>query len=209
MRCHLDAQQCDADAVAGAGPLASGAAENGPRLDAQPCGTHQWEGVAMFEDSVIADYLRRAYFAVDGLWFVKVEERLGFDEAIALDRRVWSVLAKIEARQARALLGLEEGRITDMAKALELKFTAERYGYTIRSETRRRVEIKVTACPWLELLRKSGREHLADAVGMAICPEEYRTWADEFDPGITVSLPRRLCAGDESCRLILESSQDR
>ena len=32
----------------------------------------------------LAEYLRRSYHAVDGLWFVMVEEELGFDRALDL-----------------------------------------------------------------------------------------------------------------------------
>ena len=43
----------------------------------------------------VVEYLRRSYQAVDGLWFMKVEEALGFEAALEADRRVWEILAKI------------------------------------------------------------------------------------------------------------------
>ena len=42
-----------------------------------------------FTDAQIADLLRRSYFVVDGLWFVKTEEKHGFEEAMDLDQAVW------------------------------------------------------------------------------------------------------------------------
>jgi predicted ArsR family transcriptional regulator len=159
----------------------------------------------MFDDRVVAEYLRRSYFAADGLWFMKVEERLGFDEALRLDVEVWSILAKIQARKARELLGVEGGSLADLVEALGLRFTAEDYGFTVAGETPGRAEIAISGCPWVELLRKSGRQELAARVADAICPTDLGTWAREFDPAITVSFPERICDGCGTCRVVLEA----
>ena len=57
------------------------------------------------DDRALVEYLRRAYHAVDGLWFMIVEEAHDFDHALELDERVWAVLAKIQARKAREVTG--------------------------------------------------------------------------------------------------------
>lgn len=44
------------------------------------------------------EYFRRSYRAVDGLWFMMIEKKHGFDEALELDEAVWRVLPKIQAR---------------------------------------------------------------------------------------------------------------
>jgi len=36
----------------------------------------------------VADYFNRSYNAVDGLWFMKVEEKYGIDAALDLDNEV-------------------------------------------------------------------------------------------------------------------------
>jgi hypothetical protein len=159
----------------------------------------------LLDDRTISEYLRRSYFAVDGLWFMKVEETLGFDEALCLDVEVWRILGKIQARKARELLGIEGGTIADLVAALQLKWAAEEYASRIVSQTPNRIEIEITACPWIDLLRKSGREELAARVADAICNTEYAAWAREFDPGITIALPNRICDGCRACRLVLEA----
>jgi len=159
----------------------------------------------MLDDHAIAEYLRRSYFAVDGLWFVKVEEKLGFDDALHLDCEVWRILGKIQARKARELLGIEGRGLADLVAALQLKWAAEQYGHRITSERPNRIEVEITACPWIELLRKSGRDDLAARVADATCPTEYAAWAGEFSPAVTVSLPERICDGHPTCRLILEA----
>lgn len=160
----------------------------------------------MFDDRTICEYLRRSYFAADGLWFMKVEERLGFEEALRLDVAVWRILAKIQARKARELLRIEGHTLADLVAALRLKFAVEQQDYRVLSERPGRVEIEIAACPWIELLRKSGREELAARVADAICPTDLGAWAREFDPAIAVTLPQRMCSGDPVCRLILQAS---
>jgi len=158
----------------------------------------------VFDDRQIAEYLRRSYVAADGLWFVKVEERLDFEEALRLDVEVWRVLAKIQARKACELLGLKSRTLADLVTALQFRFAAEQYGGRIASQSENAAEIEISACPWIELLRKSDRAHLAARVAEAICPTELAAWAREFDSAITVSIPQRMCNGDAVCRLRLE-----
>jgi len=49
-------------------------------------------------DKQIVEYFKRSYTAVDGLWFMKVEEIYGFDTALDIDEEVWKVMPKIQAR---------------------------------------------------------------------------------------------------------------
>ena len=49
-------------------------------------------------DKETAEYLYRCYTAVDGLWFVKVEEKYGFDSALDIDKEVWKIMPKIQSR---------------------------------------------------------------------------------------------------------------
>ena len=80
----------------------------------------------------VADYFNRSYNAVDGLWFMKVEEKYGFDAALDLDNEVWKVMPKIQARRIKSFLGLKNGSdalFEGLVTKLELegfKFTAEK-----------------------------------------------------------------------------------
>lgn len=159
----------------------------------------------MLDDRMISEYLRRSYFAVDGLWFMKVEERLDFEEALCLDTVVWGILGKIQARKARELLKIEGRTIADLVAALQLKWAAEQYAAGVAQQSDNRIEVEITACPWIELLRKSGREDLAARVADAICTTEYAAWAREFDPAIRVSFPERMCDACAACRLVFET----
>lgn len=156
----------------------------------------------MLDDSARAEFFRRSYTAVDGLWFMKTEERLGFDETLELDAAVWSVLPKIQARTMRALSGLGEG-LESLRECLRCKMRWEDFDF--REEPLggdlRGFQFRITKCPWVELLRKSGREHLAERVGARICPLEYGTWAREFGETITFHLESGGCGSGGECRL--------
>ena len=159
-------------------------------------------------DSRQAAYFRRSYAAVDGLWFMKVEERLGFDAALELDEQVWKVLPKIQARLLKELLGADCG-LAALAQCLGTRLTWEGHTHDCSlSADERRLEIRVSECPWHDVMLKTGREHLSGQVGERICGQEYAVWADEFGPGITFSLEDLLCQGSPTCRLIFLSSQE-
>lgn len=154
-----------------------------------------------YSDRILKEYYRRSYFAVDGLWFMKTEEAHGFEEALRLDAEVWGVLAKIQARKARELLKLEGGTVKDLITALKLKWTAEEYDYEILEADDAHGVVLLRACPWFEIMQKSGREQLTHRIGECVCTREYAAWATEFSPKMEVSVDEMLCAGKESCRL--------
>lgn len=149
-----------------------------------------------FADAQIADFLRRSYFAVDGLWFVKTEEAHGFEEAIDLDEAVWEVMAKVQARKAKALLGIDVGTLADLGRAFQLKLASEGHDYEAQSSDKE-VRITVRTCPWFEILKSSGRTHVAEVIADRICAREYAGWAREFGQDIEVAFEHRLCV--EAC----------
>lgn len=154
----------------------------------------------MPDDTILSQYLRRSYHAVDGLWFVKVEERLDFDEALAIDGEVWGVLAKIQAREARKLLDASGNSPEELMRCFELKLTADGHEFAGRVEGGD-VVFKITRCEWLELLRKSGREQLAGTVAERICPTEGHAWCREFGGGYEFSMPCVMCHGAQACEM--------
>ena len=53
-----------------------------------------------YSDECLAEFLHRSYTAVDGLWFVKVEESSDFDHALELDRQAWAIMPKLPSSRA-------------------------------------------------------------------------------------------------------------
>jgi len=153
------------------------------------------------DDRVIADFLRRSYFAVDGLWFVKAEEERSFEAALGLDEQVWRVMPKIQARKARELLGVEGHGIADLIRCFGLKLAAEGYEYEVRRPSDHEAEVVVTYCPWYAVLQRTRRESVAAVIADRICSSEFACWAKEFSQDIELSIRERLCSGGRKCRI--------
>jgi hypothetical protein len=157
--------------------------------------------MATLTDKQIAEYFHRSYTAVDGLWFMKSEERHGFDEALAVDTAVWQVMPKIQARKMQTLLGKNSG-LEALYDCFKTKLSIEGYTFAATGDPQSGAfEIAITNCPWLDLLHKSNRQHLAGAIGDRICTAEYGVWAKEFGEGIRFEFGDRLCNGCSLCML--------
>ena len=61
----------------------------------------------------------RNYWAVDGLYYIFIEELYGTDVATEIDRKVWEVMGKVEARKLKEMFGFKDD-ISSMIKALSL-----------------------------------------------------------------------------------------
>jgi hypothetical protein len=69
----------------------------------------------------IPDYIfmqLRNLWAVDGLYYLGIEEHYGTEAATAIDAKVWEVMGKIEARKLKEFLGITSTDIPSMMKAL-------------------------------------------------------------------------------------------
>jgi hypothetical protein len=154
-------------------------------------------------DGQIADYFRRSYTAADGLWFLKVEERYGFENALQIDEEVWKVLPKIQARMIKEMAGLGSG-IDDLFRAIVIRLQLE--GFSFQAEREKGMfSIIVSRCPWHDLMINSGREHLSGQVGELICQVENSTWAKEFGD-IEFLRSSGICRGDAVCRLLFKEA---
>ena len=147
----------------------------------------------------IAEYFSRSYKTVDGLWFMKVEEKYGFDAALAIDNEVWKVMPKIQARMIKQFLGLKEGSDA-LLEGLETKLELEGFKFAVE-KTEKGFRISITDCPWYNLMIKSGREHFAKKVGKNICCTEYQVWVSELAENMKFKLLSQKCAKSERCVL--------
>jgi len=152
------------------------------------------------DDQTMVAYLRRAYHAVDGLWFVMVEKAHDFDHALELDRQVWEVLAKIQARKARELTSATGNTPADLARCFSLKLSADGHQFTAEIAGAD-VHFTIHGCPWLRLLQESNRRHIATKVAQTICPTEGRVWCTEFGGEYEFEMPLMACGGAEHCEM--------
>ena len=154
----------------------------------------------------IAEYFQRSYTAVDGLWFMKVEGKYGFDAALDIDNEVWKVFPKMQARLLKSLGQTGEG-IEALFACLTTKLTLE--GFKFKAEkigSRGDFKITINECPWHNLMIKSGRENLSGKVGTLVCNTEYSVWASEFGENIGFELKDQICQGSQSCILQFKPS---
>jgi len=78
--------------------------------------------VEMPKEKLVALHLvqMRNLWAVDGLYFLGIEEKFGTQSATSIDARVWEVMGKLEARSLRETLGVSGKTIPELMKALSL-----------------------------------------------------------------------------------------
>jgi len=108
----------------------------------------------------IADYLYRGFVAVDGLWFMKVEEKFGFDMALEIDNEVWKTLAKIQARKIKELKQSGTG-LDALIDCFTTRLKIERFAFNVVKESEGGFKIVIDSCPWCDFLEKSNRQHLS------------------------------------------------
>jgi hypothetical protein len=165
-----------------------------------------------FKNQDIIDYLYHNYTKTDGLWFVKVEELYGFDKALEIDREVWKVIPKLQARFIKKILleafqkdGLADNRTgenltakTLLFEALKIKLSLDRFEFNI-AKSKTGLSVKILRCPWHEIMIKSQRENLSEKIGSEICIAEYSVFASEFYTDAVLDVKSKLCSGNDRC----------
>lgn len=69
----------------------------------------------------LADFIfmhLRDMWAVDGLYYLGIEEEFGTEAATEIDRKVWEVMGKIEARRIKQIFNIKGSDIPTLMEAL-------------------------------------------------------------------------------------------
>ncbi len=147
----------------------------------------------------IEEYLHRCYTALDGLWFMKVEEKYGFDTALDIDDEVWKIIPKIQARMLKSMGNAGNG-IDGLCECLETKLDLDGFEFKItKNDSGKSFSIIISECPWFNLMKKSKREHLAGKVGNVICCSEYSAWISEFEGDLNFDIQEKICEKSAQC----------
>jgi predicted ArsR family transcriptional regulator len=154
------------------------------------------------DPQILSEYFKKCYIAVDGLWFMMLEKTDSFEKALEIDGRVWEILPKIQARKIKELLKLETATEEDLISALKFKLEAEDFVSELLRKNSQ-INIIIKKCPWLILLKKSNREHLAERISDVICSVEYGVFAREFMEDMDFKVISRQCSGDKVCSFVL------
>jgi len=143
-----------------------------------------------------------ALTAVDGLWFLAVENRYGFDAALQLDLEVWKNYGLVLLRRLARMKGfrVDPADPPDMANLNDILETLCRVDGTVCSwevEDEDRSVFRVHRCSWWENLRRAGREKTVpcEMIDNAI----FAHWLEAVDPSIRLEIIRSLPRGDDHC----------
>ncbi len=159
------------------------------------------------QDKDVREYFHRSYTAVDGLWFVKVEEKYGFDKALNIDKEVWMIMPKIQARFLKSKLNKEKG-LLDLLDCFSVKLELDGFKFNVKKD-KKSVKFIISNCPWHNIMAKSGRSHLSGNIGEVICNTEYQVWAKEFGDNINFKLEGEICKGAKYCTIIFTKKKMR
>ncbi|MHA1606250.1 MAG: DUF6125 family protein [Candidatus Freyarchaeota archaeon] len=167
-------------------------------------GTHGkgFGGLNVVPPEMAAEFFRSAYAGIDGVWFMCVEEKYGLEEAAELDAKVWSIFARILAKRVMKWFGVKGCDVEALVKTITLRWTMEGWEFKVPVCRSDRAVMLVRRCPWLETIRKSGREHVIPLVCGKVCEAVYQNWAQTVNPNIRLRRPRRMGEGDELCEFI-------
>ena len=143
----------------------------------------------------IADFLfmhLRNMWAVDGLYFLGIEEEMNTETATDIDRKVWEVMGKIEARKIKKFFNIEGNDIPSMMKALRYSgWSLDLEDKEVIIEKDRGIIRNVKCRVQNTRIKKGLKEFGCKPVRWGF----LKSFAHEFDPNITVKC--NVCPPDE------------
>src|SRR4030042_4034797 len=157
-------------------------------------------------DKETAEYLYRCYTAVDGLWFVKVEEKYGFDSALDIDKEIWKIMSKIQSRFLKNKLKKDKG-LEALIECFSMKLKLDSFKFKAEKINDNKIKIKINSRPWHNIMINSDRSGLSEKVGSTICNNEYSVWAKEFGDNINFKLEDQICRGSQFCILTFQDNR--
>ncbi|HPV97517.1 MAG: DUF6125 family protein [Spirochaetota bacterium] len=143
-----------------------------------------------------------ALTAIDGLWFLELEKRFGFEKALEIDLEVWKsygvVLLKRIARMNN--VALDPGKIMPFEDVLFFIGALSRIDgteYSARIAEDGWPEFRVDRCPWYENLKGMGREKLVPCE--MIDDTIFGHWLGVLDESLSMEFVRSRPRGDDHC----------
>ena len=140
------------------------------------------------------------WLAIDGLWFLAVEERFGLDVAIACDVAVWEQFSRIEAKRIKERLKLpEHGGLDALETALKHRLFSYINQYEIIRPDPLTLEYYMVTCRTQDARRRKGLPFFpCKEIGLV----DYPLFAAAIDPAIQtscISCPPDPPLGDFRC----------
>ncbi len=147
-----------------------------------------------------------ALTAIDGLWFMALEDRYGFDVALEVDLEVWKKYGRVMMKRVARMLGstIDPDNPPDLATINLLLETVCRVDGT-QCEGKvgdGEIVFRVLRCSWWDNLNRSGREsHVpCEFVDNTI----FRDWLEAVDPTVSFEITHSLPRGDDHCEWVIK-----
>ena len=140
----------------------------------------------------LADYVfmhLRNMWAVDGLYYLGIEEAFDTEAATEIDRKVWEVMGRIEARRLRTLFDITENDIPSVLKALRLS------GWSLDLEDKEIIVEKDRAIVRNVKCRVQNTKGLVEFGCKPVRWGFLKSFAKEFNPNIEVKC--NVCPPDK------------
>lgn len=134
----------------------------------------------------------RDMWAVDGLYYLGIEEKWGTEAATEIDRKVWEVMGKIEARKLKKLFDISDNDIPSMIEGLRLS------GWTLDLDDKEivvekeRAFVRNVSCRVQNTRMKKG---LSEFACKPVRWGFLKAFAKEFNPNIEVKC--NVCPPDK------------
>ena len=146
-----------------------------------------------------------ALTAIDGLWFLGVEKKFGYEAALELDLEVWRGYGLVMLKRLSRMLELP----VDPTSPLELetvRFLLETVcridGTLCEGEAGDRdIVFRVLRCPWWDNLGRSGRESHVPCE--FIDDTIFRHWLEALDHSLRLEVTRSMPRGDGCCEWVI------
>jgi len=140
--------------------------------------------------------------ALDGLWFVEVEKRWGYEAANQINLEVWRRCGEILVREMKKILQLKGGDLEEVKVLFGGLMELDGTTFDFESPKDQRLMVRVYRCAWYENLKKAGRDTLHDcmAIDLAILP----SWLKAIDPRLTFRFLKAIPKGDGCCEIVIQ-----
>ena len=142
----------------------------------------------------------RLFLALDGFWFLAVEDKFGYQAALEADINAWEGYFPYEAKMLRKALGISADGIPGIIETLKQSAFVPCMEHRIEEASETRGVFALYKCPSLEAMERAGRdEFTCEPVGKVV----FQKYAESMDPRVKVRFldgPPRKSPEDVSCK---------
>jgi len=135
------------------------------------------------------DFLLRQYQIVDGIWFLAVEGKYGFDEALDLNQEVWGKINSLIAKDVRKRFHIKGRGISAIIEAWSYFPWSHIFEYEVK-QTKDKAVLRILKCPPQEARLRQEKEELPCRPREGHGKERWSNFAKAIDERVKVRCVR-------------------